>query len=69
MNHPKIKEQTKLMRTALQIESDIETVKRLIGPVDSITTKVMVDELRCKYLDIMSLLFSNLLLTSNTVEQ
>lgn len=69
MNHPKIKEQIELMRTALQIESDIETVKRLIGPVDSITTKVTVDELRCKYLDIMSLLFSNLLLTSNTVEQ
>lgn len=69
MNHPRIKEQIELMQAALKIESEIEVVTRLITPVDPITVKVMVDELRCQYLDVMSRLFRNLLVTSNTVEQ
>lgn len=69
MTHPKIIEQLELMKLALNIHADIETLERLIKPVDEITFKVMQDELRLRYLDIMQRLFSNLLITANVVEQ
>ncbi len=52
----------------LAVEADISTLERLIKPVDEITFKVMQDELRARYLDIMQKLFSNLLITANAVE-
>ncbi len=67
MTHPKITEQIELMKLALSVEADIATLDRLIKPVDEITFKVMQDELRLRYLDIMQKLFSNLLITANVV--
>lgn len=65
MTHPKIIEQLELMKLALKIQADIETLERLIKPVDEITFKVMNDSLRANYLDVMQRLFSNLLIVSN----
>lgn len=69
MTHPKIKEQIELMKLAISIDADIDILERLIKPVDEITFKVMQDELRANYLDVMSRLFSNLLIVSNGVQQ
>ena len=69
MTHPKLTEQIGLMKLALKIDQDIETLERLIKPVDETTFKVMKDTLRANYLDVMQRLFSNLLITANVVEQ
>ena len=67
MTHPQIKEQIGLMKLAIEIENDINTLERLIKPVDAITYKVMADTLRNNYIDVMQKLFTNLLITSNVV--
>jgi len=65
MKHPQILEQLELMKLALNVQVDIETLERLIKPVDAITFKVMQDSLRGNYLDVMQRLFLNLLKTAN----
>ena len=67
MTNKTLLEQITLMKWAIEIDADIATLERLIKPVDEITFKVMQDELRLKYLDIMQRLFSNLLKTSNQI--
>lgn len=65
MTHRKLTEQITLMKWAIEVDNDINTLERLIKPVDEITFKVMQDELRLRYLDITQKLFSNLLITAN----
>ena len=67
MIHPKIKHQLDLMEKAAQCYKDIETIERLIGPMDPITTKVMVAELRNQYSITMSELLSTLLVISGQI--
>jgi len=67
MTNKTLLEQITLMKWAIEIDNDIATLERLIKPVDEITFKVMQDELRLKYLDIMQRLFSNFLITANVV--
>lgn len=68
MTHPKIDEQKQLMKLALSIQADIDTLERLIKPVDEITYKVMVDSLRNDYATAMQKLFSNLLIVANVLD-
>lgn len=67
MTNKTLLEQITLMKWAIEVDADIATLERLIKPVDEITFKVMQNELRLKYMDIMQRLFSNLLITSNVV--
>ena len=67
MAHQKITEQIELMQQALQYQKDIETITKLVKPVDEITYKVMRTELQQKYLTTMQDLFANLLIVSNVV--
>jgi hypothetical protein len=64
MTNKTLLEQITLMKWAVEIDADISTLERLIKPVDEITFKVMQDELRLKYMEVMARLFSNLLKTS-----
>jgi hypothetical protein len=68
MTNKTLLEQITLMKWAIEVDNDIATLERLIKPVDEITFKVMQDELRARYMDVMAKLFSNLLITSNAVE-
>lgn len=68
MTHPKIDEQKQLMKLALSIQADIDTLERLIKPVDEITYKVMVDSLRNDYATSMQKLFANLLIVANVLD-
>lgn len=68
MTHPKIDEQKQLMKLALSIQADIDTLERLIKPVDEITYKVMVDSLRNDYATAMQKLFANLLIVANVLD-
>lgn len=61
MPHSKIIQQRDYMTDALNVLKDIETIERLITPVDPITAKIMVLDLKRKYVEITSMLFSNLL--------
>lgn len=65
--HPQIKVQKELMELALKALAEIETIERFIGPIDPITTKVMVAELKNQYLDITSKLFAHFLIQSDVV--
>jgi len=67
MAHQKITEQIELMQHALQYQKDIDTITRLVKPVDEITYKVMRTELQEKYLTTMQDLFANLLIVANVV--
>lgn len=67
MAHQKITEQIELMHQALQYQRDIDTITKLVKPVDEITYKVMRTELQQKYLTTMQDLFANLLIVSNVV--
>lgn len=67
MAHQKITEQIELMHKALQYQRDIDTITKLVKPVDEITYKVMRTELQEKYLTTMQDLFANLLIVSNVV--
>ena len=67
MAHQKITEQIELMHKALQYQRDIDTITKLVKPVDEITYKVMRTELQQKYLTTMQDLFANLLIVSNVV--
>ena len=67
MAHQKITEQIELMHKALQYQRDIDTITKLVKPVDEITYKVMRTELQEKYLTTMQDLFSNLLIVANVV--
>jgi len=67
MAHQKITEQIELMQQALQYQKDIDTITRLVKPVDEITYKVMRTELQEKYLNTMQDLFANLLIVANVV--
>lgn len=62
-----ITEQIKLMKQAIKITEDIETLERLIEPVDPITYKVMTAQLQNEYIDTCSKLLSNFLIISNVV--
>ena len=67
MAHQKITEQIELMHKALQYQRDIDTITKLVKPVDEITFKVMRTELQQKYLTTMQDLFANLLIVANVV--
>ena len=67
MAHQKITEQIELMHKALQYQRDIDTITKLVKPVDEITYKVMRTELQQKYLTTMQDLFANLLIVANVV--
>lgn len=67
MAHQKITEQIELMHQALQYQRDIDTITRLIKPVDLNTYLQMRVELQDKYLSTMQQLFSNLLIVANVV--
>ena len=67
MTYPQLKEQIGLMKLAIEIDNDIQTLERLIKPVDEITYKVMGDTLRNNYIDVMQKLLTNLLITANVV--
>jgi hypothetical protein len=67
MAHQKITEQIELMHKALQYQRDIDTITKLVKPVDEITYKVMRTELQEKYLTTMQDLFANLLIVANVV--
>ena len=67
MAHLKITQQIELMQQALQYQKDIDTITRLVKPVDEITYKVMRTELQEKYLTTMQDLFANLLIVANVV--
>jgi len=66
--HPTIKEQQQLMQDALKNLQDQETIERLIGPVDSITTKVMITDLKNQYIGITQKLFANFLNVNNVLQ-
>jgi len=66
--HPTIKEQQQLMQDALKNLQDQETIERLIGPVDSITTKVMIVDLKNQYIEITQKLFANFLNVNNVLQ-
>jgi hypothetical protein len=66
--HPKIKEQQQLMQDALKNLQDQETIERLIGPVDSITTKVMLADLKNQYIEITQKLYANFLSVNNVLQ-
>ena len=67
MAHQKITQQIELMHQALQYQRDIDTITKLVKPVDEINYKVMRTELQEKYLTTMQDLFANLLIVSNVV--
>ena len=56
---PKIKHQKSLMQTALSLLNDIETIDRLVKPVDGIYAKVMTAELQRQYAEVLQLLAGN----------
>jgi hypothetical protein len=66
--HPTIKEQQQLMQDALKNLQDQETIERLIGPVDSITTKVMLADLKNQYIEITQKLYANFLNVNNVLQ-
>lgn len=66
---PKLKEQKELMEKALSLSNDKDIINRLIAPVDPITAKVLINELNEEYIFVMQKLFSNLLTTSNVIQQ
>ena len=49
----KILQQKQMMAKAIQLLNDIETLERLIKPVDPITYKVMAAQLQEKYAETM----------------
>jgi DNA-binding MurR/RpiR family transcriptional regulator len=55
------------MHQALQYQRDIDTITRLIKPVDFNTYLEMKVELQEKYLTTMQDLFANLLIVANVV--
>ena len=67
MAHQKITEQIELMHQALQYQRDIDTITRLIKPVDFTTYIEMKVELQEKYTNTMQDLFANLLIVANVV--
>lgn len=66
---PKLKEQKELMEKALSLYNDKDIINRLIAPFDPITAKVLINELNEEYIFVMQKLFSNLLTTSNVIQQ
>ncbi len=67
MNLPiHVQHQISLMKRAIKITEDMNTIDRLIGPVDPTTVKVMNDDLAKQYAEIMTELLSNM--TSITVK-
>ena len=67
MAHQKITEQIELMQQALQYQKDIDTITRLVKPVDFNTYLEMKVELQEKYSNTMQDLFANLLIVANVV--
>ena len=48
----KITNQADLMRVALKLLEDYETITRLIKPVDPVIAQVMCEEIACEYADV-----------------
>ena len=65
----KINEQRELMQKALSILNDLDTLERLIQPVDNITYKVMRDESLQVYSETCSKLFLNFLTINHELQQ
>lgn len=63
--HPQIKEQQRLMKQALKLLDEIDTVKSLIEPLDPIITKVLTADLLNQYKETTANLFQNFLITAN----
>jgi len=59
-----ITQQIELMKQAIKVMDDIKTLDRLIKPVDPITYKVMVNDLRNQYIEITVELLRNFLTTA-----
>lgn len=60
-----IRQQKELMAMALHHLDEINTIERLIDPIDPIICKVMVKELQEKYITVTSALLHNFLTVSN----
>jgi len=65
----KINEQRELMHQALSLLDDLDTLERLIKPVDNITYKVMRDESLKAYSETCSKLFLNFLTINHELQQ